>query len=122
MAGQEALSTSHPGMEAWRPQPELSYGEVAGAGATWGIAMHAIISFFAVAMPSLEPLLIPFRPAEQIALFGLASSTPLARWLALMALQGVFWALSSVALLGISREIAWAIRTVRLRSPRRSAV
>ena len=111
MAGPDAIRTSHPGMEAWRPQPRLSYGEVAGAGATWGIAMHAIVSFFAVAMPSLEPVLIPFRPAEQLALVGLASSTPLARWLALIALQGVFWALTSVALLGIWREIAWSART-----------
>jgi len=116
------LSDPHGASAAWPHDRPLTPGEAARGGAVWGVAMHAILSFFSLAIPGLGRILVVFQPAERLALVGLASAPPLARWLALIVFQGVFWALASVALLGIWRECVALARCVSLREPGRSTV
>lgn len=101
-------------MEAWRPDGDrLRYADAGWAGAAWGVAMHATLSLFSVAMPSLRPLLALFAPAERLALAITDSAAPIARWLCLLTVQGVFWALVGVAVLGLWRELEALVRRPR---------
>ncbi len=121
MSARDRVEASHPAIEQWAEGSDrLGYGPLAWAAGVWGIAMHAILSFFAVPLPGLEVLLAPFLPAERLAVVGLAASPALARWLALIVLQGVFWALAAVAVVAVGREVVAVGRAVALRLAQRS--
>lgn len=114
MASGAPIRPSSPGMDTWRPQGDtITYGDAAWAGAAWGLAGHATLHFFAIPLPSLEPLLVVFAPAERLA-FGLTqNATPLARWFVLLVSVALFWSLVGVGVRAAAHEIGATIRERR---------
>lgn len=102
---------SRPGMELWRPNGDhLTWSEAAWLGASTGLALHAMLSFFSALLLSLRPILVVFEPATRLAEGLTAGATPIVQWFALLIFQGIFWALVGVALLALFREIAHLAR------------
>lgn len=103
---------SHPGMELWRPNGDhLRWSEAAWLGASVGLGMHAILSFFSAVLPSLRAVLVLFAPPTRLAEGLTAGSAPIVEWFVLLLSQALFWALVGVALLAAWRE---AVHLVRL--------
>lgn len=113
MAHGTEVRTSHPAMDAWRPQAErMTYGDAGWLGAAWGLAGHATIHFFSVPIPWMERLLVLFAPAENLA-FGLTrSAAPIGRWALVLVSVAVFWAIAACGILGAWREIERALGRV----------
>lgn len=108
------LMSSTPASDLWRPTGDrLTYADVGWTGAAWGVAMHATLSFFSVAMPTLRPLVALFAPAERFAFAITEQAAPMARWLVLITVQAVFWALVGIAALAAWREIEALVRKPR---------
>ncbi len=105
---------SHPGMDLWRPDGDhLRWSEAAWLGASVGVGMHAILSFFSAVLPSLEAVLVLFAPATRLAEGLTAGAAPLGQWFVLLLSQGFFWALVGVALLAAWRELVYLVRLLR---------
>jgi hypothetical protein len=97
--------------DLWRPNGDrLSYSDAGWIGASGGVVMHAALNFFSVAIPSLEPLLAPFSPAQNFAFALTANVAPLGRWLMLLLCEGVFWAVAVMLLLGVVHVVTDGIR------------
>lgn len=105
---------SHPGMDLWRPEGDhLRWSEAAWLGASAGLGMHAILSFFSAVLPSLQVVLVFFAPATRFAEGLTAGAAPLGRWFVLLLSQAFFWALVGLALLAAWREVVHLVRLVR---------
>lgn len=113
------FSVSSEAADLWRPNGDrLSYSDAGWIGASGGIVMHAALNFFSVAIPSLEPLLAPFAPAQSFAFALTANVAPLGRWLMLLLSEGVFWAIVAMLLLAVVHGVTDLIRGLLLRAAR----
>lgn len=108
------FESSHPGMDLWRPDGDhLRWSEAAWLGASAGLGMHAILSFFSALLPTLGAVLVLFAPATRFAEGLAGGAAPLAQWFVLLVSQALFWALVGVALLAAWREVVYLVRLAR---------
>jgi hypothetical protein len=106
------LRVSTPASDLWRPPDDrISYAEAAWLGAAWGVAMHAILSFFVLVVPALGTILALFRPAERLALGVSSGAAPFVRWLTLIGTLAAWWALVAVGITAAARELGRSMRT-----------
>ena len=99
------LPLSSDALDQWRPEGDrISLKDAGWCGAALGIVMHAALSFFSVAIPSLERLLAVFGPPERLAYALTNGLNPLATWMLLLITVAVWSALVGVALLAFVHE------------------
>jgi hypothetical protein len=114
MGAMAQVRVSTPASDLWRPSDDrMSYADAAWLGAAWGVAMHAILSFFALVIPALNTVLLLFHPAERLAAGMSSRAAPFVRWLTLVMVLAAWWALVAVALTAAGRELAASTRARR---------
>ncbi len=99
-------------MELWRAArgERVTYSEIAWIGASTALVAHASLHFFSAAIYGLERFLVLFRPPESLAFALTDGGAPIATWLVLLVLIGVWGAFIGVALLTFVHEVTSAAR------------